>query len=98
MGDAETFEHFPGPGAAGIGDVLLHGHVREERVLLEDETDASLLRQPVDPCRRVEEHAAVERDPPALGPDESGDRAQDARLARAGGADERERLAPDRER
>ena len=40
--------------AAAVGDVLADGHVREERVLLEDEPDAPLVRLAEEPCRRVE--------------------------------------------
>jgi hypothetical protein len=72
--------------------------VRKEGVLLEDEADASLFGRAIDLRRGVEEHAPLERDPPALGSEESSDRSQDARLAGAGRADEGEGLAPDRKR
>jgi hypothetical protein len=98
VGDPEALEQLCGARAACVGDIPFHGHVREEGVLLEDEADAPLLGWTVDPRRGVEEHALAERDSPALGTDESCDRSQDARLAGAGRADEREGLAPDRKR
>jgi hypothetical protein len=98
LGDAEPVEHFGDVRAARVSDVLLHAHVREEGVLLEDEADAALLGRPVDPGLGVEEHRAVERHPPALGPDEPGHHPQDARLARAGGPDEGEGFAADGQR
>ena len=98
VGDPEALQHLGSPYTACIDDVLLDRHVRKEGVFLEDEADAPLFGRAVDPRRRVEEHALLERDPPALGSKESGDRSQDARLAGAGGAHQREGLASDSER
>ena len=72
--------------------------VREERVLLEHETDRTALRWQVDARRRVEPRRSIECDPARVGPEQPGDRAQDARLARAGRADEGHGLRPDLER
>ena len=41
--DAEALEQLVDPLLAAVGDVLPHGQVREERVLLEDEPDAPLV-------------------------------------------------------
>ena len=52
-----------------------------------------MLRRDVDPALRVEQNAIVERDGALGGPKQSGDDAQHRRLPRAGGPDERDRLA-----
>ena len=71
-------------------------HVREQRVLLEDEADRALLGRQVDAGRAsrtsVDRRA---RSGPSSGATQAGDRAQHGRLAGARRADERERLAPD---
>jgi hypothetical protein len=71
--------------------------VREERVGLEDETDAPLVGRAEDACRSVEPNLVVERDPPGGGPNEAGDRAQRRRLAGARRPDQGDR-SPDVER
>ena len=89
--DAEPLEELVGAAAAAVGDVLAHGHVREERVLLEDEPDPALARaggRALPPSRtRPRRRARSGR----RRPHEPGDRAQDRGLARAGRADERDR-------
>ena len=62
VGEAEALEHLLDACPAGVGDVLLDGHVREEGVLLEDEADPALLGRAVDHGGGVEEDAPVERD------------------------------------
>src|SRR4051794_41715953 len=52
--DAEALEQLVDSRLAGVGDVRANAQVREERVLLEDEADAPLLRPAVDPASRVE--------------------------------------------
>ena len=47
--------------------VRAHGHVREERVLLEDEADRAALGRQVDLGLGVEPGAVAERDAPAVG-------------------------------
>ena len=42
--DPEAREQLAAVLPAAVGDVVRHGHVREERVVLEDEPDRSLLR------------------------------------------------------
>ena len=81
----------------GVADVLLDRHVREERVVLEDEADTAPLGRDVDAGLAVEQHRAVELDPPALGAREAGDGAQHRCLAGPGRPHERHRLAADRE-
>ena len=80
--DAEPLQQVPDAVAPGVADVLLHRHVREQRVVLEHEADAAALGRDVDPRVGVEQHCAVELDPPAVGSGQAGDRAQDGRLAR----------------
>ena len=79
-------------------DVGPHREVREERVLLEHEPDRAALGWHVDAGGGIEPGVSVDGDPPPLGPEQAGDRAQDARLARAGRAHEGDRLRPDLER
>src|SRR5439155_455053 len=55
-------------------DVLVEGHVLEERVVLEHEADVALLR------RELVDAPAVEEDPPAVERREAGDEAKDRRL------------------
>ena len=70
-----------------IGDVLRHGHVREEGVVLEDDADVALVgRQMVD-AGAVDQHAAA-----GLA-DEAGDDAQKSGLAAAGGTEQGHDLA-----
>ena len=82
--------------SAAERDVLLHVEMREQRVLLEDETDGAKLRAHVDARPEPAFAGAVDRS--ALRPDQTRDRAKDRRLAGARGADERDRLRADLER
>src|SRR5207244_13321049 len=43
VGDAEPFEVFVRALLAGVGDVLADTEVREERILLEDKSDATFV-------------------------------------------------------
>ena len=97
MRDAEAFEQLGDALAPGVAHVLLDGHVREERVVLEDEADAAALGRQVGPGLGVEQHRAVELDSPALRPEEAGDRAQHRRLPGSGRPHERHRLLADGE-
>ena len=72
-------------------DVLADGHVREERVFLEDEADAPLFGRQVDAAIAVEEDEVVDRDSSRPRAREPGDRAEDRGLPGAGRTDERER-------
>ena len=80
---------------AAEGDVRPHGHVRKQRVLLEDEPDRARLGRQVDAGLRVEPRAIAERDPAAIGAAQPGDRAQHRRLAGPRRADERDGVALD---
>ena len=97
VSDPEALEEPARAVARPVRDVLLDRHVREQRVVLEDEPDAAMLGRERDAGRGVEQHLAVEHDPPALRPDESRDRAQHGRLPRPGRADQREGLTTERE-
>src|SRR3954470_6442717 len=69
------------------GDVLAHGHVLERRVVLEDEADAAALRG---------QGGGVlvrDDDAPGVGQLEAGDHAQQRRLARAAGPEQRSERA-----
>ena len=66
------------------GDVLAHGHVRERRVVLEHEPDATLLR----PARAVTSSPSISTGP-GVGRLEPGDDPQQRRLARAARAQQR---------
>ena len=97
MRDPEALEQLVDPLSAAEGDVAADVEVREERVLLEDEPDRAALGRQVDPRLRVEPRRCSERDAAALGPNQSRDRAQHARLPRSRRSDERERLPPELE-
>ena len=79
-------------GAPAEGDVAAHGHVREQRVLLEDQAHRPPLGRQVDLRGGVEPRPIAEGDAPAIGSQQPGDGPQDGRLARARGPDERDRL------
>jgi hypothetical protein len=73
--------------AKAEGDVLEHGHVREERVRLEDQPEvAAMDGHPRDVLAR-------QHDLPAVGLDEAGDHPEERALAAARGAEKREELA-----
>ena len=95
VGDVEALEQVVDARRAAERDVRPHGHVREERVLLEDEPDRARLGRQVDAGPRIEPGAIAERDPPAVGAAQSGHRAQHRRLAGARRTDERDRVALD---
>ena len=90
VGDAEPPEQVVHAGAAAVRDVLLHGHVREERVLLEHEPDGALLGREVDLPFGVEPHRPPERDAAPFRVCKPGDAAQHGRLACTRGPDERD--------
>ena len=56
-----------------VGDVLCDGHVRKERVALEEVAHAALLRAEVHAGRRVKEHTVVEDDAALVGRDDARD-------------------------
>ncbi|MCY1177578.1 hypothetical protein D9M73_178920 [compost metagenome] len=66
--------------AQAEGDVLLHGHVGEQRVALEHHADAALLR------RQRHQVLPVQQDLPAVHFGQAGDAAQQGGLAAAGRA------------
>ena len=73
--------------AQAVADVLGDGHVREERVVLEDGVDVALVG------RAVRDVGAAELDSSFVGALEAGDQPQRRRLARSGRAEQREELA-----
>ncbi len=75
------------PHAEAVGDVLPHAHVREQRVVLEDGIDVALERWEGADRRARHEDLALGR------PLEPGDHPERRGLARAGGAQQREKLA-----
>ncbi len=79
--------------AQRVADVLPHGHVRPERVGLEDHPDVALVRRHVDARGGVEHGAVAERDRPGVGRLEACDAAQRRRLAAAARPEEDEELA-----
>ena len=87
-----------GPRATAEGDVLLDVQMRKERVLLEHEADRALLRSAVDAAFGIEPDSSPQAIVASRRPSEPRDRAQHGRLAGAGRADERDRLAADFER
>src|SRR5581483_3156573 len=75
---------------AAVRDVAVHAQVREERVVLEDEPDRAPLGRAVHPLLAREPDVAAEPDLAPVRPCQAGDRAQERRLSRSRGADERE--------
>ncbi len=72
------------------GDVVRHGEMREQSVLLEDESDAPPLR--VDSTRPVVHQRPSDADRAAIDTDESGDQSQQRRLPAPARAHESEQL------
>ncbi len=62
-------------------DIVGHGEVREEHVVLEQQRRLALLWREVHPCCRVEEHPVVHDDAPLIGGLDAGDAAQGEALA-----------------
>ena len=69
------------------GDVLIHGHGREEGVVLEHHTDVALFNRDMGDVLVLDDDGALNR------LNEAGDGAQGGRLAAAGRAEEGEELA-----
>jgi len=78
------------PRLPGVGDGRTDTEVWKEGVLLEDETDTTVLRAEVDPARRVEPRL-IAVDDTAVASNKPGNEAQEGRLSGAGRADERDR-------
>src|SRR5262249_31046580 len=95
VADPQAFEQLVDASLTAEGHVRAHGHVREQRVLLEHESDRAALGRQVDLRRAVEPHPVAQCDPPAIGPPQARDGAQHRRLPGARGTDERDGLAAD---
>ncbi len=74
--------------AHAVGEVAAHRVVREQAAFLEDVAEAPALRPQVDAAGGVEQHPAVERDAPAVGPQQAGEHVDQRRLAGAGAAEQ----------
>src|SRR3984957_1460354 len=72
-------------------NVLRHGAMWKQRVMLKQHAEAPLARGNSDAPVRIEEDAVVQRDAPACGPFEAGNAAQQHGLARARGAQNAQR-------
>src|SRR5262249_40357132 len=81
VGDAKALEVLVDAAATRVRHVLPHGHVREERVLLEDEPDAPLVGLAEDLPAGIEPDLVVEGDAPGRRLDETRDGAEKRRLA-----------------
>ena len=73
------------------GDILVDGHVRPERVVLEQETDLALVGGNVDALLRVKDRHTVDGDAAACRRFKARDHAQGGRLAAAGRAKQRDK-------
>src|SRR5206468_6258773 len=89
MSDSEPLEVVGGGVPLRVLDVLADGHVREQRVLLEDEPDAPLLGRPVEAALFVEPGDVADRDRSRTWTHEPRERAQQRGLPGARGPDER---------
>src|ERR1700690_527461 len=65
--------------------------MREKCVVLEEQTQAAFARRHPNSTFAIVEDSSTKRDPPAIGPNDSRDAAQQHRLTRAGGAEDAER-------
>ena len=65
-------------------DILFHGHVRKECIVLEQIADMALLRLQVDVLLRVKEHSAIEDDSAFIRSHNAGDASEGHGLAAAG--------------
>jgi len=74
------------------GNIFGDGQVREERVMLKKQADATFAAGNVDAVRGIEKRAAVERDASAVWALEARDATERHALSRAGGAENRERI------
>ena len=79
----------PGPMREAEAHVVGDGQVREQRVALEHVAEPPPLGRHVDAGVGVEEHVAVHRDAPGVGPHEPGQALEGERLARARRPEER---------
>ena len=103
LGHVDAFEPRPGA-AAGVlppnssgpqteRHVLQRAEMREQRLVLEHETDRATIGRRPRATHRVVEHASVDRDPSAVERQQPGERAQQRRLAGAVRPDQHDRLA-----
>ena len=69
-------------------DVLLHRHIREQRVVLEQQANVPLLRGQVDTLLAVEQDTAIQHDAAAVGSDDASNAAQGHAFAAAGCAED----------
>jgi hypothetical protein len=76
-----------------VADVLADGHVRPQRVRLEDHADLALVGRPVDPPFGIEDDLVAERDPTGARRLQAGEAAQRGRLAAPARTEEDEELA-----
>ena len=91
---ADQIEHFSGALSARVGrglaqpegHVIDHAQMREQRIVLEYEADATLLGRDVEP--RAAHACAIDADGAAVDADEPGNRTQQCGLAAAGAADD----------
>src|SRR5262249_25672776 len=88
--DTEAVEEAVCGTPSRVVDVLADGHVREEGVLLEDQSDLSAFGRDVPSRIRVEPDLVVDADSPRPRADQSGDGAQNRGLPGAGRPDERD--------
>ena len=96
LGETEAKQQICCLAAAAELDVSPHVQMRKQRVFLEDHADRALLGREVDAAFGVEPGLAGGRHTTVC-PDEAGDRAEERRFAGARGADQRNRLALERE-
>ena len=84
--------HFAGGGVLLLfqraEDVLLHRHIREQRVVLEQQAHVPLLRGQVDALLAVEQDTAIQHDAAAVGSDDARNAAQGHAFAAAGCAED----------
>src|SRR5579875_1537513 len=70
--------------AQAEADVFRHRHVREERVILQEESHAAFAAGEINPALRIEKRSAIQNNPATAGRFETRNRAQRHAFARAG--------------
>ena len=82
----------------GTEDILFHGHVGEQCVVLEQQAHIALLGRQVDALSAVEQHPAIQHDASFVRPDDASNAAQGHAFAAAGRTQKGGSSVPCRER
>jgi len=76
--------------AQAVGQIAAHGQVRKQAALLEHIADAPALRRQIEAALRIEHRHALDFDPARVRPRQTGQQIDQAGLAGAGAAEQRD--------